>query len=299
MKEILTLNDSGKWGLALKAEAMNRGWKARFVNTPDDIKNNDAIFFARIAQDAKKRECEIHIIKKAADIGVIMIPDIDLLLEYESKILQTQRYKEWMPETDYITSACKASRVIGQHGYPFVSKSSTGSASCNVRLIHNESEAVKEIIAAFSNDGLSAPHGLGEKSQKGYLLWQKLLSGNTYDYRACIVGDKVMLLRRGNRKDIPFASGSGITEPITKLDDETKSVLDFAYKFFNDYDMELCGIDIVKDHDINEWRMLETTIGWKQSAYSDCVFFDRDGNNTGTRGENIWSVFCDYIRRYM
>jgi glutathione synthase/RimK-type ligase-like ATP-grasp enzyme len=299
MKEILTLNDKGKWGLALKTEAINRGWNARFVDSPEDIKNNDAVLFARVAQDYKKRECEIPIIKKAAEIGTIMIPDINLLLEYESKILQAQRYKEWMPETDYITYAYDAALRLGKYGYPFVSKSSTGSASCNVRLVHNEAQAVKEIIEAFSENGIQAGHKLGEKSQKGYLLWQKLLSGNTYDYRACIVGDKVMLLRRGNRKDVPFASGSGITEPIKKLNNETAEVLEFAFRFFQDFNMEWCGIDIVKDPETQEWRMLETTIGWKQSAYSDCVFFDRDGNDTGTCGKDIWKVFCDYIRRYL
>ena len=299
MRELWVLNDKGKWGLALKTEAINRGWKARFINSTEDMINSDAVFFARIAQNIVQREREIPIIKKAAEIGAIMVPDIDLLLEYESKILQTQRYKEWMPETDYITCAYDAALMLGKHGYPFVSKSSTGSASCNVRLIHNETEGIDEIKKAFSDDGLKAPHGLGEKKQYGYLLWQKLLSGNTYDYRACIVGDKIMLLRRGNRTDVPFASGSGITEPIKKLDKETTEVLEFAFRFFRDFNMEWCGIDIVKDPETQEWRMLETTIGWKQSAYSDCVFFDRDGNDTGTCGKDIWKVFCDYIRRYL
>lgn len=297
--EILAIDDVGRWGRAIVSEASCRGWSARLINSADEIKSNNAILFARISQDAKKREREIPIIKKAADIGVIMIPNIDLLLEYESKILQTQRYKEWMPETDYITSAYDAALILGKHGYPFVSKSSTGSASCNVRLIHNETEGVDEIKKAFSDDGLKASHGLGEKAQKGYLIWQRLLAGNDYDYRACIVGDKIMLLRRGNRKDVPFASGSGITEPIRELNDETESVLEFAYMFFRKFKMGWCGIDIVKDYDKKEWRMLETTIGWKQSAYSDCVFFDRFGNDMSARGKDIWKVFCDYIGRYL
>lgn len=299
MKELLTLNDSWGWGPLLKAEASNLGWNTKIINNIEDIKNNNALFFARIEQDMTKRNHEIPMIKKAADIGVIMIPDIDLLLEYESKILQTQRYKEWMPETDYITSAYDAALMLGKHGYPFVSKSSTGSASRNVRLIQNESQAVDEIKDAFSTSGLFAGHKLGEKSQKGYLIWQKLLSGNDYDYRACIVGDKVMLLRRGNRKNVPFASGSGVTEPVIKLNNEAAEVLDFSFKFFQNYNMEWCGIDVVKDPETQEWRMLETTIGWKQSAYSDCVFFDRDGNDTGTCGKDIWKVFCNYIRRYL
>lgn len=299
MKELLALNDSGKWGLALKTEAINRGWKSRLINSTEDMINSDAVFFARVAQNIVQREREIPIIKKAADIGAIMIPDIDLLLEYESKILQTQRYKEWMPRTHYLKNTGDAIKALDEYSYPFVSKSSTGSASINVRLIQNKDHALAEIKTAFSDGGLVTSHKLGEKSQKGYLLWQELLKENVYDYRACIIGDKVMLLRRWNRPEVPFASGSGITEPITKLNEETAEVLDFAFRFFKNYDMEWCGIDIVKDPETQEWRMLETTIGWKQSAYSDCVFFDRAGNNTVTCGKDIWKVFCDYIRRYL
>lgn len=293
---IKALNDAGGWGQALVSEAKKQGLSAELVESADNV-NKDDLFFARIAQKKDRREKELPEIIKAEKKGARLIPDFALLLEYESKIDQSQRYKGWMPETYYITEKARAEQKINWLGYPFVSKSSTGSASKNVRLIKNEEQARQEIEAAFGN-GLSAPHGLGERNQKGYLLWQRFVPDNGYDYRACIVGDKVMLLRRWNRPDLPFASGSGLVEPITKLNDETAAVLEFAFRFFRDYNMEWCGIDIVKDPEANEWRMLETTIGWPSTDY-DRVFFDRSGNDTGTCEKDIWKIFCDYIRRYL
>ena len=269
------------------------------IESADKV-NHDDLFFARIAQKKDRREKELPEIIKAEKKGARLIPDFALLLEYESKIEQSKRYKGWMPETYYITEKARAEQKIHWLGYPFVSKSSTGSASKNVRLIKNEEEARQEIEYAFGG-GLSAPHGLGERNQKGYLIWQRFVPDNGYDYRACIVGDKIMLLKRYNREDVPFASGSGLVEPITELNEESWMVLGFARNFFTRFGMEWAGIDIVIDRKIcaETIFMLETTIGWKQSAYSDCVFFDSKNKDSGKKGADIWEVFVEHLRRYL
>lgn len=298
---IKALNDAGGWGQALVSEAKKQGLSAELVESADNV-NKDDLFFARIAQKKDRREKELPEIIKAEKKGARLVPDFALLSEYESKIDQSQRYKGWMPETYYITEKARAEQKTNWLGYPFVSKSSTGSASKNVRLIKNEEQARQEIDSAFGS-GLSAPHGLGERNQKGYLLWQRFVPDNGYDYRACIVGDKIMLLKRHNREDVPFASGSGLVEPITELDAESWMVLLFARDFFKQFGMEWAGIDVVIDRRCDPCTetlfMLETTIGWKQSAYADCVFFDSDNKNSGKKGSDIWEVFIAYIRRYL
>lgn len=298
---VKALNDAGGWGQALVNEAKKQGLSAELVESADKV-NHDDLFFARIAQKKDRREKELPEIIMAKKKGARLIPDFMLLSEYESKIEQSKRYKGWMPDTYYITEKEEAEKKIGALGYPFVSKASTGSASKNVRLIKNEEQARKEIDAAFGS-GLSAPHGLGERNQRGYLLWQRFVPDNGYDYRACIVGDKIMLLKRYNREDVPFASGSGLVEQITELDAESWMVLVFARNFFNKFSMEWAGIDVVIDRRYDPCAetlfMLETTIGWKQSAYADCVFFDSDNKDSGKKGADIWKVFVDYIRRYV
>lgn len=298
---IKALNDAGGWGLALVSEAKKQGLEAEIVETAERIGHND-LFFARIAQKKDRREKEIPEILKARGRGARLIPDYNLLMEYESKIEQSKRYTGWMPETHYFIDRETAEQNTGKLGYPFVSKASTGSASKNVRLIENREQAQQEINAAFGS-GLSAPHGLGERNQKGYLLWQRFIPDNGYDYRACIVGDKIMLLKRYNREDVPFASGSGLVEPITELNEESWMVLGFARNFFTRFGMEWAGIDIVIDRRCDPCAetlfMLETTIGWKQSAYSDCVFFDSDNKDTGKKGADIWEVFVEHLRRYL
>ena len=298
---VKALNDAGGWGQALVNEAKKQGLSAELVESADKV-NHDDLFFARIAQKKDRREKELPEIIMAKKKGARLIPDFMLLSEYESKIEQSKRYKGWMPETYYITEKEEAEKKIGALGYPFVSKASTGSASKNVRLIKNEEQARQEIAAAFGN-GLSAPHGLGERNQRGYLLWQRFVPDNGYDYRACIVGDKIMLLKRYNREDVPFASGSGLVEQITELDAESWMVLVFARNFFNKFGMEWAGIDVVIDRKCDPCAetlfMLETTIGWPKSFNADCVFFDSDNKDSGKKGADIWKVFVNYIRRYV
>ena len=86
-----------------------------------------------------------------------------------------------------------------------------------------------------------------------------------------------MLLKRYNREDVPFASGfRALLNQLTELDAESWMVLVFARNFFNRFGMEWGGIDVVIDRKCDPCTetlfMLETTIGWKQSAYADCVF---------------------------
>src|SRR5690554_1281510 len=298
---VKALNDAGGWGQALVNEAKKQGLSAELVESADNV-NHDDLFFARIAQKKDRREKELPEIIMAKKKGARLIPDFMLLSEYESKIEQSKRYAGWMPETYYITNKEEAKKKIGALGYPFVSKASTGSASRNVRLIKSEEQARQEIDAAFGS-GLSAPHGLGERNQRKYLLWQRFVPDNGYDYRACIVGDKIMLLKRYNREDVPFASGSGLVEPINELDAESWLVLVFARNFFNKFGMEWAGIDVVIDRKCDPCAetlfMLETTIGWPKSFNADCVFFDSDNKDSGKKGADIWEVFVNYIRRYV
>jgi glutathione synthase/RimK-type ligase-like ATP-grasp enzyme len=297
--KLYILKDAGTWAMDLANECARHGMEPLLVRGKGDLIGAEAgdIFFARIAQSQAARKDDMKIVEFAQEIGMQIYPDMALIREYEDKAKQAAAYAEdWMPKTEVYTDPASATSAITKFGFPFVSKSKTGSASMNVRMINNKAEAENEIGAAFGH-GLKAPHGLGEIVQRGYLIWQKFCSGNDYDYRACIVGEHVMLLRRYNRKNVPFASGSGLTEAVEQLDEETRDVLDFAFRFFRWAGQEWSGIDVVFDPDENEWRLLETTVGWKQSAYSECVFFDTEGKDSGYRGRDIWRLFCDYLKK--
>jgi glutathione synthase/RimK-type ligase-like ATP-grasp enzyme len=243
--------------------------------------------FIRVNQGGERLVNELALHERLAGAGYSMIIGSEDTRMYEDKVAQSKAYASWLPPTLVLEDREDALAAVEDIDLPFVSKSRTGSASRNVRLITTRAQARAEIEAAFGR-GLEAPHKLGELVQKGYLIWQSFCPGNAYDYRVCKIGRRIMILRRYNRDDVPFASGSGKTEAVTALNAETSEVYDFAAKFFEAIGTNWCGIDVVRGR--GGWRLLETTIGWSQKAYADCTFF-----NSRRKGAEMWELVCDEV----
>jgi glutathione synthase/RimK-type ligase-like ATP-grasp enzyme len=288
--------DRGRWGQELNAEARSRGWRSAVITSAQEVVE-PGYAFLRIPQ----WEPGLSVGKRAAAAlalhsDVTMIPDATSCDTYEDKVKQAQLYAPFMPETFLLRSMQEAYLLLDHHfselGFPFISKSAKGSASNNVRLVRTYEQAVREIHSAFGSSSSGIPTRIGgvPDPQRGYLLWQRFLAGNSGDYRVCIVGRQRMMLRRGNRDDVPFASGSGRATPITKLDVETEAVLAAADEFFSANDLRWCGIDLVRDPLDDRWRVLETTLGWSLKSYADCAFF-----GTPYRGSQMFRVLCDEI----
>lgn len=283
------LDDAGGWGRALLSEARSRGWRADLFRACAEVDTFDGYAFMRLDQKPPRINHEKATAEGLYSTPLVLIPDITQLRLYDDKLQQAIRFARWMPPTLIFRALDNANRLaafaVDALGLPFISKTSEGSASHNVRLIRSQEEAAKEATQVFG-DGLQARYSV----QKGYLLWQRFLPGNLYDYRAIAVGRQRLLLRRHNRDDRPFASGSGRCEPITELDNETAEVLDAANQFFEAAKTSWCGIDLVRDPASGLWKVLETTLGWKMSAYWPCAFF-----GTTFKGADIWRVLCDEI----
>jgi len=279
------LDDKGSWGKSLQSAAKARGIETCLFQSSITTKPNDFLF-ARVNQGNPRMEVEKRLVRDANCKLIISLKDT---AEYEDKLAQTAAYGEFMPRTLLIRDSRAAQNAIDTFSFPFVSKAKTGSASCNVRLITNVEQANNEIKAVFG-EGLSVPHRLGEHSQRGYLIWQDFLPGNDYDYRVCKIGRYIMILRRGNRDGVPFASGSGRTEAVEELTPETQAVYDFSENFFSTTGTKWCGIDVVRDYRYARWCLLETTIGWKQTAYANCRFFGTD-----FVGSQMWDLVANEI----
>lgn len=283
------LDDAGGWGRALQSKALARGWNARLFSSCVDVDEHDGYAFMRLNQTPPRINHEKATAEGLNATPLVLIPDITQLRLYDDKLQQALTFSKWMPPTLVFRALDNAERLaafaVDCLGLPFISKTSEGSASHNVRLIKTRTDAAGEAVAAFG-PGIPARY----TRQEGYLLWQRFLPGNAYDYRVIAVGRQRLILRRYNRDDLPFASGSGRCEPVVALDVETEHVLETANRFFADAKTNWCGIDLVRDPDSLEWKLLEVTLGWKLSAYAPCKFF-----GTPFTGADIWRVLCDEI----
>lgn len=289
--------DKGKWGQQIVQTAADRGMDARLFDEnvdPDVFREGDYVFM-RLPQWEPELTVGKYLASEIFKRGVRFIPDFFTLMSYEDKLMQARAYWDWMPKTHVIEGPCSLGEsiiAVNNLGVPFVSKSKEASASANVRLIRTPEEAAKEFMTVMKGDGLDIKIGKGRLGkQKGYLIWQRFCDGNECDYRAVITGRHIMLLRRFNKPGTPFASGSGHNEPVKEIDSlSLQRVLGTARAFFDRFNLKWNGIDLVYDPAYDEWKILETTLGWSQAAYQDCVYFGTD-----YRGADIFKVLLDEI----
>jgi len=287
--KIWCFDDSHRWGEELHAVATRRGHDARLFDslaTP-----TDGHVFMHMHHHPNVRAAHKRMMQHfATNPDLTVVPDYRSAMLYDDKIEQLRQFSRWMPRTRLFKSPGAARRYLDEGPvFPFISKTSEGASSNNVRLIKDIDEAKTEIKRAFSDLGIKCHYG---QFQHGYLYWQDFIPDNDHDIRIIAIGDHRLLLRRGNREKLPFASGSGILEPIIKLDRECEEALAFADRFFKDEHQMWCGIDVVKNKSTGKWYLLETTVGWKMSGYFDCRFFP-----DGRLGKEIWDVFIDQLEQ--
>jgi glutathione synthase/RimK-type ligase-like ATP-grasp enzyme len=207
---------------------------------------------------------------------IVKIPKTPECLLFDNKIAQTRAYGKWMPRTWHITKKEAAYEKLKDVELPFISKSSNGYRSNNVRFVRDLNTARTEIESAFSGDGIPIFEG---HRQKGYLLWQEFIPGSRNDWRIGLLAKRFCYaLRRMNRESVPFASGSGVADMVEELDDEAMAALDFAMRFVRENDLNMTAIDVIKGKD-GKLFLLESSCAWdrKKEYFGDPIFENVNG----------------------
>lgn len=282
---------TGRWGEQLFMAGRKVGFNCKlFTVLPQNFGEKQYIF-AHIHNNQKWRTKEKEMLAHLGEMdNTVLIPDNRFATWYDDKIEQAKEFADWMPQTWIITKGLsdKQLDMFNQsYAYPLICKKPDGSGSKYVTLVHHYA-------------------GLQEAVKQGYTIVQTFLTDNKYDYRVCSVGDYVYVLKRYNRPDVPFASGSGLWEAINDKNKnaETDIVMGTAMQFFAQYRLPWCGIDLVYDKASDKWAILEVTIGWKMKAYYDCQLYRNDITYRQVRpiekgaklyGYHIWDVLCQEI----
>lgn len=154
------------------------------------------------------------------------------------------------PQTWVFWKKAEALAWCGQAAYPVVAKLAVGAGSENVRLVRNAAQARRYVERCFSGSGIvikpawplgraarwrarlrraaargarAIPYVFGNRfpslpdrtywmPQKNYALFQEFLSGNEFDTRVTVIGNRAFAFRRFNRPNDFRASGSGRIE---------------------------------------------------------------------------------------
>ncbi len=290
-----------RWGRAIHARAVARGWDCHLFTRADEIRPGRGYVFMRIEQWPPGLHRHKALAKEIHDEHpeLRIIPDMDQIGWYEDKIAQARDLMPWMPRTRVLFDIGEAEGAIRALGLPLISKASDGSSCANVRVVRTHEEALAEARAVFEGDGIPIRiDGDAGARQTGYLLWQRFLAGNDHIYRVGVCGRLKWMFREGNRPGTPLASGSGLYTPIDELGGETRDVFDAADAFCRATGQKWCGLDYAKDPDTGEWKVLETTLAWGMvdpHSTMGCTLFDEQGQPTGRRGDALWDALLDEI----
>jgi len=286
---LFVYNDESGWGLLLYTLACQRGWNAKLFKRDDPLEGESGYIFIHMHNSPGRRRKDKDLVARfAARPEFVVIPDAASARLYDDKLRQAKVFKRWMPETRVFENYDDAMAHAKTAQYPFISKTSIGSGSRNVRLIKTAREAAGEAHNVFHKGGIKGQYGL---RQKDYLIWQKFCPGNDNDFRILFIGKTGrLMMRRGNRPDRPMASGSGLTLPIVLPEEEALSALAFGEQIAVEHNLTWAGIDLVRDGEGGPWRLLETTVGWTLPAYYGCRFLP-----AGRNGAFIFDVLMDEI----
>lgn len=242
----------------------------------EEISDNDEhpvvfIHMTHYSLDLRRQNKEL-VEKLVTRENLTLIPSIEECRLFDNKIFQFKTFEVWMPETWYVSSFGEGIKIANSIDFPIISKSSKGAGSSNVRFLKNRKEAIKEVQDVFKGDGIVC--WLKDR-QKDYLLWQEFLPDNPNDWRVILFAKKyAMLLKRNNRPDVPFASGSGNIEPIEKIDNSKWVVaLDYTKKFADTFDFRFLAVDVLFDKSKRP-VILETSTGWTFAPYAPCRIFE-------------------------
>lgn len=277
-------NDAHNWGLQLAKKAQDLGHDAHLFDDPSEP-DIGYVFFHMHHHPQTRLFHKRSMAVMALNPQLILVPDYRSSTLYDDKLEQARQFSRWTPRTRIFYAPGRARSFVDRSpAYPFISKSSEGSAGRNVRLIRNTDDARFEIKSAFSDLGIRTQY---EPKQIGYLLWQDYIAERVGDIRVVAIGTRRLVIKRGHRD--PGQPADKIVA-ATELTHEMESALAYANEFFAAEGIKWGAVDLMYSKTDVRWFLLDLTVGWNMPAYYDGTFFTAEGKPTGQTGLDVWEV---------
>ena len=301
MIPVLSVLDSrDTWAEPLVAAARSRGWKASRIFEPRDVSNVGGVAFVRPHAHPEVLPLDRIRYKMLAARDLTMVQDPTQIRVYENKRAQVHLWQDWMPETWVPATFSSAYTLISdpRTTYPLVSKSDVGASSYNVWVLRDQVEAEAHIRQVFLNGGIQVKHCAGghgvadaRSIQKDYAILQRFIP-HEVTYRVNVVGRERAIFLRRNYPDRPVAQTGNVT-PVCGplLSRELESLLEYAETFFAAAGTRWCAIDVLRDREAGQWKLIETSLSWPWPSPGECMaarFFP-----SGRRWADMWGVLLD------
>lgn len=253
-----------KWHERMAHAAQNdKRFKLHFFSGANEV--GPGVVFGRLQHDAKYRATDKQVWAQLDQKRLArLVPTALEARLYDNKIEQTKLMGQHMPVTYLACTVEEAVNTFDRINFPIFLKSSAGAGGNNVRFVEDRGEA-ELIVRKMFLDRFIWPNG---QMHRGCVIIQEYIESiGDFDYRVIRIGSEWMILRRGNRQDVPIASGSGDERPLEVLDTNDRRALRLAQGVCIRYDLRFCGLDIIVSKKDRRPYLLETTCGWPTDKF--------------------------------
>lgn len=293
---------STDWGQQLHAHALARGINSR-LHTAGMPPTPASTIFTRLPQkapEAGRRWALAHI--EAGGKSVQSAYDLRL---YENRGAQMDVLADWMPHGFRVRTLEQAMEAVDALGLRIVSKAPFGSSSQTVRMLVGKDEALAEAHRVLHGGGITFP---GWPPQHGECLWQKFLPGNTYSLRVARITQRYgWAFKVLNRTHDWRASGSGMCQPLTAEEWSLpyhRYAINTALRAADQMQSRWVGFDLLMDHEMEQWRIVDTTLAWNLKAgllgaNYDAPVYDLhryEPHPKGLQGKDQWKLLLDDLQ---
>lgn len=275
--------DEDGWGLGLYVAALNKGVDAYLFDDDESLAGipADSILFVRMSHKPAYRERYKGRVDTWSRIHKI-VPGATMAKLYDDKVSQQEKLSAYMPPGHVVRTEEEAYAAMRYLEMPFVAKSYSGAGSKGVRLIDSSEEAIRDLNA--------------RRKEEGAFIWQRFCKDNAHDYRCLIVGKERLWIKRINRENVPFASGSGNIVPLTARE-VPRMMAEWVERFvvdqqkeggiFADTPMPFAGVDLI--YMDGKPTMTEITTSWTLPVYFASTWQD------GRKGHAFFDIFVEQL----
>ncbi len=194
---------------------------------------------------------------------------------YDDKVAQYLLFRQRgiaTPRTFIFFNRKDALGFVRRTELPIVYKCAHGAGSSNVGILTNRASAMRYVRRAF---GRGVRTFFAGERQRGYVLLQEFLPGNSGDYRLVCYGDTLVCgFFRHNRPNAPLASGSGeFSTPQLP-----PGLLDFVVDAQRKLGYGVMSYDVLRERS-GGWALTEMSVLFgdlRQTVYDTALVYQRD-----------------------
>lgn len=268
------------------------------------VKDCDVFMWHHHHNDFKDSITAKRILFALEHAGVSVFPDFKTGWHFDDKVAQMyllQAISAPLVPSFVFYNKSEALQWANTTSYPKVFKLKGGAGASNVKLVKNQSQAIKYINKAFgkgfsqfdswqyvkdrfgkyksgSISFVSFIKSLGrlvfkteysklQSKEKGYIYFQEFIANNDSDIRVIIVDGKAFAIKRMIRDNDFRASGSG--KIIYDKHQINESCIRAAFEINNKIKSQSIAFDFVFDESNNP-LVVEISYGFASSAYDAC-----------------------------